>query len=425
MNIMLLKVFRHCILVLTLMTVSVIAFPLIALNSYATGNHAHDHDEENHHDDEQEPSKGPNNGRLLIDGDFTLELAIFERGVPPEYRAWASYEGKAIAPENWQLRVELTRLGGQVDQFNFEPKNDFLLGHGVVEEPHSFDVSVTASYQNRKHHWVFPSHEGRLELSADIAMDSGLTTALAGPGVLQKQLKLFGQITTDPEQVRELTARFPGVIRSVKVRVGDQVQAGDVLAVVEANESLRSYNITAPIAGIVVARHANEGESTGDKSLITLADYRQLIANLSVFPQDLPAVKVGQPVIIKKHTGQAQGKIEALIPANSTPTITARIAIDNTQQQWTPGERVNAYITVAEIPAPLLIDNRALQAFRDWQVVFIQVGDTYEIRPLTLGETDGQFTEVLDGLEAGDTYVVENSYLLKADLEKSGASHDH
>ena len=34
--------------------------------------------------------KGPNGGRLLASGDFELELAIFERGVPPEFRAWAT-----------------------------------------------------------------------------------------------------------------------------------------------------------------------------------------------------------------------------------------------------------------------------------------------------------------------------------------------
>jgi acetyl/propionyl-CoA carboxylase alpha subunit len=42
-----------------------------------------------------------------------------------------------------------------------------------------------------------------------------------------------------------------------------------------------------------------------------------------------------------------------------------------------------------------------------------------------LGRSDGRFTEVLAGLQAGDRYVVENSYLIKADIEKSGASHDH
>ena len=37
---------------------------------------------------EAEFERGPNGGRLLTDGDFTLELAIFEAGVPPEFHAW-------------------------------------------------------------------------------------------------------------------------------------------------------------------------------------------------------------------------------------------------------------------------------------------------------------------------------------------------
>jgi cobalt-zinc-cadmium efflux system membrane fusion protein len=71
------------------------------------------------------------------------------------------------------------------------------------------------------------------------------------------------------------------------------------------------------------------------------------------------------------------------------------------------------------------VEHRALQSFRDWSVVFIQVDATYEIRPLELGRSDGTLTEVLDGLQVGDRYVVDNSYLIKADIEKSGASHDH
>jgi cobalt-zinc-cadmium efflux system membrane fusion protein len=58
-------------------------------------------------------------------------------------------------------------------------------------------------------------------------------------------------------------------------------------------------------------------------------------------------------------------------------------------------------------------------------VVFVRVGDTYEIRPVELGKRDAQQVEVLSGLKAGDQVVVEQSYLVKADIEKSGASHDH
>jgi membrane fusion protein, heavy metal efflux system len=74
---------------------------------------------------------------------------------------------------------------------------------------------------------------------------------------------------------------------------------------------------------------------------------------------------------------------------------------------------------------PLAVKKAALQPFRDFTVVFEQVGDTYEVRMLELGEEQLEWVEVLGGLKPGARYVSENSYLIKADIEKSGASHDH
>ncbi len=66
-----------------------------------------------------------------------------------------------------------------------------------------------------------------------------------------------------------------------------------------------------------------------------------------------------------------------------------------------------------------------LQAFRDFTVVYARIGDEYEVRMLDLGQQDAVWVEVLGGLEVGATYVTINSYVIKADIEKSGASHDH
>jgi cobalt-zinc-cadmium efflux system membrane fusion protein len=67
----------------------------------------------------------------------------------------------------------------------------------------------------------------------------------------------------------------------------------------------------------------------------------------------------------------------------------------------------------------------ALQRFRDFDVVFARVGEDYEVRMLDLGQRDSERVEVLGGLAPGTEYVTTNSYLVKADIEKSGASHDH
>ena len=86
---------------------------------------------------------------------------------------------------------------------------------------------------------------------------------------------------------------------------------------------------------------------------------------------------------------------------------------------------VKGDVLVKEKEVPLAVKNSALQRFRDFTVVFAKYGDTYEVRMLELGVSDDINVEVLSGLKPGTEYVTENSFLIKADIEKSGASHDH
>jgi len=74
---------------------------------------------------------------------------------------------------------------------------------------------------------------------------------------------------------------------------------------------------------------------------------------------------------------------------------------------------------------PMVVREDALQTYRDWDVVFLRVGDDFEVRPLELGEKFNGFVEVKSGLKVGQKYAAGNSYLIKAELGKSGASHDH
>jgi cobalt-zinc-cadmium efflux system membrane fusion protein len=361
-----------------------------------------------------------------VDDHFELELSIFEQGVPPEYRVWASIDEKSIPPEDLKVSVQLTRLGGIVDQFTFVKQNDFLRSPQIVEEPHSFDVLVKAEYKNKQYQWNFPSYEGRVELSPEIAKASGVTTAIAGAGDIDKKITLYGKLVIAPEFQRHIKARFPGVVKKINVTPGDYVNAGDILLSIEANDSLSIYNITAPIAGKVVERHINPGEIAENNPLIRIVDDQQLTALMHVFAKDGIHIKAGQAAVIQHQHQQIVSKVESILPdIDHSSTSLVRIAVDNQQQKWLANEAVVAEISVEKIPVALRVDNRALQSFRDWQLVFIKVGNTYEIRPLELGKTDGKFTEVFSGLNQGDEYVVENSYLLKADLEKSGASHDH
>jgi cobalt-zinc-cadmium efflux system membrane fusion protein len=384
--------------------------------------------EEAHEESQPEAATGPNGGRLLDDGDFAIELAIFESGVPPEFHAWATSAGQPIAPAEVDLSVELARLGGTVDRIGFAPAGEYLRGDREVSEPHSFDVTVTAAHEGRTHRWTYASYEGRTSIPADVAREAGVATAVAGPGGIVETLILYGSIVPDPTRVREVKARFPGVIRDVQARIGDRVQAGAALATVESNESLQRYAVTAPIAGTVTSRHAEPGEQAGDEELFELADYSSVWVELNVFARERTRVREGQVARITTEGGtEASGAIDYLAPAGErgSQSSIARVVLDNAQGGWVPGQFVEALVTVAETTVDIAVPLSALQTFRDFDVVFARVGDTYEVRMLTLGRRDAERAEVLGGLAPGTEYVTENSYLIKADIEKAGASHDH
>jgi cobalt-zinc-cadmium efflux system membrane fusion protein len=109
----------------------------------------------------------------------------------------------------------------------------------------------------------------------------------------------------------------------------------------------------------------------------------------------------------------------------SNQTRLIRVSLDNRDGHWTPGLRVLATVKLPPLDVPIAVRTAGLQSFRDFTVVFAQVGETYEVRMLDLGRTDGDLIEVLGGLDAGELYVSANSFLIKADAMKAGASHDH
>jgi cobalt-zinc-cadmium efflux system membrane fusion protein len=381
----------------------------------------------------QEFERGPHRGRLLRDGDFALELQIFEEGVPPEFHVYLFRDNKPLPFTAATVSVELSRLDGEVNRFQFAPQGEFLRGDGVVHEPHSFSVVVTAQESGKSHRWTFDSFEGRTSIDANQARDAGIQTEAAGAAVIVDTVTLSGRLLPNAERTRSVSARFPGAIREVSKSVGDAVKAGERLATVESNESLQTYAVTAPISGVITERHANAGEVASSEPLFVIVDYQQLWAELSLFPRDLSRVKVGQKADIKAAEGNVtgEGTIVRIAPAEGPQhgslngVYTARVALSNADRRWAPGLFVEAQVHLGEASVPLAVKRSALQAFRDFTVVFEQVNDTYEVRMLELGRQDGTWVEVLGGLKVGARYVAENSYLIKADIEKSGASHDH
>lgn len=263
------------------------------------------------------------------------------------------------------------------------------------------------------------------EISTAMASEQGIRTANANSGELELTLQLFGRTMPDPQLVSHVTARYPGTIRDIVPALGDSVEAGETIATIEANTSLQTYQIKAPISGMVVNKHANPGEQAMEQTLMTIANYNTLWVDLTVFPGDTQKVKPGMTVQVSLDELRAETSIAYLYPSQSnSPTLVARAPLDNSQGLWSPGLLVEGLVLVEQAEVELMVDNDAIQLIENSPVVFVQEGNRYFPRQVVLGRSDDMVTEVLAGLSVGERYVVENSYLIKADLEKEGIEED-
>lgn len=266
----------------------------------------------------------------------------------------------------------------------------------------------------------------RVEIPAAIAAKAGLMSEFAGPGIVERRIPVYGRLVVPPDQQAQLRARFPGVVMAVTGQVGDMIQKGHVLVTIESNESLQNYALRAPISGQIQSRSANVGELTGEQPMFVVINTDPLWLELKVFPGQRDVIQVGQVVRVVQDNRNHESVIATITPANGDqPYLIARASLKNADNHFAPGDLLNAFVVVETVELPLVVSNKALQSYEGSTVVFVQEGDSYEARPLELGRSDGSHTEVLSGLKTGERYVVENSYLVKADLEKSSASHDH
>lgn len=374
--------------------------------------------------------RGPNRGRMLRSGDFALEVTIFEDGVDPEFRVYPTRGGKPVAPSEVELTVELHRLGGKVDRFSFTPEGEVLRGSGVVTEPHSFDVKVRATEGGRTHNWAYQSYEGRTTIAAEAAKAGGVRTERAGGASVSELVDMSGRVEITPEGKADVRARLPGQIMAMNGKLGQKVSRGHVLARVESSHSLQTYNVTAPISGVIIEKNANVGDTTGDRALFVIADPTELHAEFFVYPRDAERVRVGQQVRLKSLSGEAEivAPVEAILPTAdiASQTLMAHVHLPPTAAaMFRPGLAVEGAFEVAQASVPLAVRTKAIQRFRDFDVVYAKVGNQYEVRMLELGRRTPEWTEVLGGLEPGTEYVTDGAFLIRADIDKSGASHDH
>ena len=291
----------------------------------------------------------------------------------------------------------------------------------------SFVSSVFAS-DDHDHDEHEEEHADSTEISSYYIQVSGIKSEAAGSQNLAQIDTLFGVISPVQDQVFSLHATFPSMVEKIFVQVGDQVKKGQILARLSNIQTLQSYTLKSPSNGEVTSRSVNTGNRIDAEEMLQVSDLSKVWVNLSAFPENIERLKEGQRAkIYDLHDHEnAIGEISYIAPQMSGGHIArARAIIDNQQGHWRPGMHIKADVEVSTRTIPIAVKIDALQTMEDKTVVFKRHGNKFETTPVEVGEKDGQWAEILSGLSAGDNYVSENSFLIKADILKSGASHDH
>ena len=198
----------------------------------------------------------------------------------------------------------------------------------------------------------------------------------------------------------------------------------------QKEHSFIQYELRSPLGGVIIQKHLTTGEAVkNDDDVFLLADFSEVWVNIAIPAKDLKYVKLGQNVVVKdENLGiEAKGNLTYLdsIIDEKNRTVTGRVVIPNPKGHWRPGTFVTLKLVLEERTVPLAVPTKAIQTIRDWSVVFVKYGNFFEARPLELGENDGNWVEVLQGLSVGEHYVAQNSFVVKAEIEKSSAVHEH
>lgn len=305
--------------------------------------------------------------------------------------------------------------------------------HGAENDDH--DKHGHENHQDEDEHGhggneEHDDHEyGATEIEQGHAQKAGVIVAMAKGGMISKEIVLNGQITLNRDSTANVRARFAGIVRAVPVRLGQAVQKGDVLARLESNESLRDYTINAPISGVILERNTNIGDVADSETLFVIADFSTVWAKFHIFPKDAEYIQKDQSVRVHTfdHQMETKASIDLFLPTAdaSSQTHIAIVELDNTEGRWRPGLSVDGHVAVSQIQAPVIIPKTALQTMEEQTVVFVTQGNIYEMRQVKTGQSDGHNVEVLSGLKTGESYVSEGSFIIKADIMKSGAAHEH
>ncbi|MEC8824881.1 MAG: efflux RND transporter periplasmic adaptor subunit [Verrucomicrobiota bacterium] len=231
-----------------------------------------------------------------------------------------------------------------------------------------------------------------------------------------------------------LASRIPGRVIELNAHVGDEVEQGQVLAVIESRQPgdpPPSVELKALLGGLVVDTHARIGEPVEpDSDLLDISDRSSVWAVARIPEPEAANIVPGTKARIR-IPALGETFIEATldrygVEANrEAGTLEGIFVLDNSEGRLQPGMRVEFSIITRSRKNVMAVPHEAIQGDPTKRVVFVEdfeLPNAFIRAPVVLGEENDRYVEIINGLFPGDEVVTRGSYALSFAGSGSGIS---
>lgn len=299
--------------------------------------------------------------------------------------------------------------------------------------------------------WAGPGHDhgtpgdsaggplSEIVLTQAMMTNLGIKTAPASLQDVSDTVDLVANIDYLPEKQAIVSARAEGTVSKILVRAGQKIKAGQTVIVIQPRlVGNPEVALTSPIDGYVTEQNVIAGQSVDpDQSLLRIADLSEVLVRGFAY-EDVA------------QTGLQAGR-NVIVTVSSFPNEVFEGIVQRIDASFTPGTRVREILAVVKNPdgkllanmqatlsvkigdqtTALVVPQRAILGDTGNYFLYVQEGDHFYRRDLTLGKKFGQMREIIDGVLPDEQVVILGNYQLqfitppKAAGEADEHGHDH